>query len=191
MKKCNKCEINLNNDCFHKHIRHKDGLASICKECTKKRRRSPESKEKDRLYKKLKYKKNSKSILKNAGIYKRNRDNGLYSRYESMVSRCRHKSNHAYKHYGGRGIICIWNSYTEFKSDLYQSYIEHLEKFGVKNTTLDRINVDGNYCKENCRWATWTIQNNNRRISYTKMTAHDAHQRRMLLQRLRRHKLRK
>jgi len=55
-----------------------------------------------------------------------------------------------------------WDSYEIFKKDMYQQYVEHVNKYGEKQTTLDRINTYGDYCKENCRWATYKEQQNNR-----------------------------
>lgn len=91
-------------------------------------------------------------------------DLGLYRKYASARGRCNTKSSTSYKYYGGRGISFLWKSYEDFKNDMYESYLEHLDKNGKRQTTLDRINVNGHYCKENCRWATYSVQRLNRRI---------------------------
>jgi len=75
-----------------------------------------------------------------------------------MKNRCLNPKQGAYRHYGGRGIgICDdWLDFNKFKdwalSNGYQD-----------NLTLDRINVDGNYCPENCRWANKIEQTINKR----------------------------
>ena len=45
-----------------------------------------------------------------------------------------------------------WNNYYKFKEDMYDEYLIHVQKYGKKNTQLDRINVRKGYFKENCRW---------------------------------------
>ena len=85
----------------------------------------------------------------------------LYHIWENMKQRCTNPSNSNYSRYGGRGIsICKeWlNSYVAFKEWALQN--------GYSDTlTLDRINNNGNYCPENCRWATKAMQDQNKRQS--------------------------
>ena len=87
----------------------------------------------------------------------------FYKKFENMKSRCNCKKHPSYKNYGGRGIKILWKSFKKFRDDMYESYLEHCKEFGKKNTTLDRIDNNGNYCKKNCQWATWKQQNNNQR----------------------------
>lgn len=93
--------------------------------------------------------------LKHGSARKRN-ETSTYQSWKHMRSRCLVRSNKDFHHYGGRGIsICErWNDYANFLSDMGEK---------PAGLTLDRINVDDNYCPENCRWATRKEQTANRR----------------------------
>lgn len=84
-----------------------------------------------------------------------------YRSWLELRRRCNSKNRPSYKDYGGRGITYTksWDSFNQFLSDM------GLCPDG--NYSLDRIDVNGNYCKENCRWADQSTQSYNTRLKKT------------------------
>ena len=87
----------------------------------------------------------------------------FYSSYMRAYWRCNNPNNPSYHNYWGRWIKFLWNNFEEFYNDMYLSFKIHYDKYWAKDTSLDRIDVNGDYCKENCRWATYLEQQINRR----------------------------
>ena len=85
----------------------------------------------------------------------------FYKIYRWILNRCRWIWELSKKYYKDRWIMCEWNNFDDFKYDMYNDYIKHIEIYWQYNTSIDRINVNWNYCKENCRWATNIEQMNN------------------------------
>ena len=97
----------------------------------------------------------------------------LYVIWGGMIKRCKNKNAHNYKIYGGRGIeVCdLWLRFEPFMEWALSNGYEN-------NLSIDRIDNNGNYCPENCRWVDKKTQNRNRRnnriIVFNGVTATEA-----------------
>lgn len=97
---------------------------------------------------------------KNNPNYKDGRKNTrLYGIYNNMKTRCYNARSRSYKNYGGRGVtICA-----EWRDDFKAFYDWAIANGYRDDLSIDRIDVNGNYEPNNCRWVTSYVQSNNTR----------------------------
>ena len=88
------------------------------------------------------------------------RQNKFYKTWYNMVHRCVSPKNKEYKHYGARGIT-VCKEWLDIKNFVAWCDLTHPNIEGI---SLDRIDVNGNYEPNNCRWADRTTQNTNQRM---------------------------
>lgn len=86
----------------------------------------------------------------------------LYSIYNGIKTRCYNQNEARYKDYGGRGIGMMdeWRN-PKFGFDKFVEW--SIENEYADNLSIDRIDVNGDYCPENCRWVTMKEQSGNTR----------------------------
>ena len=124
--------------------------------CTTRRLRSNNTKSCGCLQKET-ASKNSKESAKYGGEsssqYQR-----LFRIYRAMIHRCYNKNDSCYNYYGGRGVsVC-----DEWKNDYFTFKKWALDNGYNDKLTIDRLDHNGNYEPNNCKWATWTEQQNNK-----------------------------
>lgn len=86
-------------------------------------------------------------------------DGRMYRIWKTMQQRCHNPNSKDYRYYGARGVtVC-----PEWRNDFNAFYEWSTENGYASNLTIDRINNEGNYEPDNCRWVTMAIQNQNKR----------------------------
>ena len=99
------------------------------------------------------------------GEYTRTKHPRLHGVWSDMKSRCQNPNNKRYYCYGERGVrVCDeWQKFAPFCKWALESGYDEEAKYG--ECTLDRVDVDGNYEPNNCRWVSIEVQNRNRRCN--------------------------
>lgn len=83
----------------------------------------------------------------------------FYKSYTNMLHRCLNEENSHFHNYGGRGIkVCDrWLDFRNFRDDMLSTWMPGM--------TIDRVDVNMGYCRENCRWLERRLQNRNKRTN--------------------------
>lgn len=139
-KVCSRCQRERPLSAFNRHRHRKDGLDSKCKQCN--------------------------AAAGKEWYRRRQRDtNRLYSTYMGMICRCHCESHSNFSAYGGRGIsVC-----DEWRAS-FEAFVEWANCNGYQpSLQLDRIDNDGGYSPDNCRFVTAADNAQNKRPRDTPM----------------------
>lgn len=92
------------------------------------------------------------------------KDEIFYSRWQAMRTRTTNENYWAFSEYGGRGINSDeFENFIDFYDLMYESFLVAAEKFGKKNVSLERIDNNKSYSKDNCKWIHIKEQQSNQR----------------------------
>jgi hypothetical protein len=81
----------------------------------------------------------------------------FYAAWRGMINRCKFDQKYIRK---GISVCKRWGDFVAFMNDMYESYLDHHKN--NSSSTLDRIDNDGDYTPQNCRWVTKSSQNKNK-----------------------------
>jgi hypothetical protein len=106
-------------------------------------------------------KENNKKLNTKHGFY----NTKFYKTWQGLKDRCNNENNQGYKNYGGRGITYDprWNEFENFYIDMYFKYLYTIRQLKIKQPSIERIDVNGNYCFDNCCFIEKANQAKNRR----------------------------
>ena len=137
VKACSGCKKEFSTFMFGKNKTRKDGFNNECRVCARAR---------------YEEKSKSRKKLESHGLY----NSGIYQCWADMKARCLNEKNTNFLNYGGRGITVSkdWFYFTKFYKDMGSR---------PNGLTLERIDNEKGYSKENCMWADRTAQNRNKR----------------------------
>ena len=169
-KKCSKCQRTLPSNYFNIKRDNKDGLRSSCKQCRSQYRQvhRTEINQYNKRYRQVhreeinRYRQAHEEYQNYQRNYQRNYYNTINGHlravWHAMLNRCSNPTRKDYKYYGARGIKVCFISFEHF----YDYVVKEL-KIDPRGLTIDRINNNGNYEKDNIRFISHIENCHNRR----------------------------